>query len=300
MMNEESGFGDLLDQAEQLTAQLEGGSELPRVERNLRQPCEAGRQSWNKSAQIGGCGVDSNDVKASMLLGSKGLTLPKISNKLESLTATKASGPLEPTAAFLKSVTPVYILNAFKKCGISPFDSNLFNDDKDDSITTDHFCPECDLLEESEPSTEQELSSLSTLLLIENKEVELHDGDGDCDVKGKLVHEVIVITEDHLIRPLPRLAVEEDFVLVKFANKRLKFYYVGKVVENRNDDLEYGVSFLRKVTTNTFYLPIVPDVSAVKEDDVKLILPKPYFSGTTSTQQSFFSFSFDFSLVNIR
>ncbi|GAB6021639.1 Nucleoporin nup93, variant 2 [Chamberlinius hualienensis] len=96
MMNEESGFGDLLDQAEQLTAQLDGGSELPRVERNLRQLCEAGRQLWNKSAQIGGVGVDSNDVKASMLLGSKGLTLPKISNKLESLTATKALGPLEP------------------------------------------------------------------------------------------------------------------------------------------------------------------------------------------------------------
>ena len=58
---EMSGFGDLLQQAEQLTADIESGGELPRIERNLHQLAEAGDRLWKKTA--GGVGED-DDVRA--------------------------------------------------------------------------------------------------------------------------------------------------------------------------------------------------------------------------------------------
>ena len=58
---EMSGFGDLLQQAEQLTADIESGGELPRIERNLHQIAEAGDRLWKKTA--GGVGEDA-DVRA--------------------------------------------------------------------------------------------------------------------------------------------------------------------------------------------------------------------------------------------
>ncbi|XP_064611037.1 nuclear pore complex protein Nup93-like [Liolophura sinensis] len=87
------GFGDLLHQAEQLTAEMDSGTDLPRVERNLQQILETGQRLWTRTAQIS---QDATDVKASILLGSKGFDVPRISQKLEGLSAAKTFEPLEP------------------------------------------------------------------------------------------------------------------------------------------------------------------------------------------------------------
>ena len=56
------GFGDLLRDAEQLTADVDSGGELPRVDRNLRQIMETSERLWTKTAQVGT--PDAADVKA--------------------------------------------------------------------------------------------------------------------------------------------------------------------------------------------------------------------------------------------
>lgn len=55
------GFQDLLQRAEQLTADMDTGSDLPRVERNLQQLAEAGQRLWSKTATSLS---DGSDVKA--------------------------------------------------------------------------------------------------------------------------------------------------------------------------------------------------------------------------------------------
>lgn len=90
---EADNFNDLQQQAEQLTAEMESGTDLPRVTRNLAQILEAGERLLSKVAPIS---QDSSDVKASILLGTKGFDVPKISQKLEGLSAAKTFEPLEP------------------------------------------------------------------------------------------------------------------------------------------------------------------------------------------------------------
>eukprot|EP00057_Strongylocentrotus_purpuratus_P013801 XP_011668275.1 PREDICTED: nuclear pore complex protein Nup93-like [Strongylocentrotus purpuratus] len=90
------GFGDLLRDAEQLTADVDTGSELPRVEQTLHQIMETSQRLWTKTAQLGTS--EAADVKASILLGSKGLDIPRISQRLETLSAVKTYEPLEPIA----------------------------------------------------------------------------------------------------------------------------------------------------------------------------------------------------------
>ena len=43
------GFDDLLQQAEQLTTGLDGGAELPRVQRNFQQLLDAGQRLCSKT-----------------------------------------------------------------------------------------------------------------------------------------------------------------------------------------------------------------------------------------------------------
>ena len=95
-----SDFGELLQAAEQLTAEFDpsSSSDLPRVERNLHQIVEAGQQLFAKTSRD----VGSQDVKAAILLGSRGIDLPSITNKLESIstgfaTATEPTEPLRDT-----------------------------------------------------------------------------------------------------------------------------------------------------------------------------------------------------------
>ena len=56
-----AGFGDLVQQAEQLTADMDSGGDLPRVERNLHQIMEAAARMATRAPQLG---QDSTDVKA--------------------------------------------------------------------------------------------------------------------------------------------------------------------------------------------------------------------------------------------
>lgn len=88
-----SSFGDLLQQAEQLTADMDSGWELPRVERNLHQLAEAGQRLWSQTTGVAG---DSAQVKASILLGTKGFDVPRLSEKLDRLDTAKTFEPLEP------------------------------------------------------------------------------------------------------------------------------------------------------------------------------------------------------------
>lgn len=84
---------DLQQQALQLTADMDTGTDLPRVERNLTQILEAGQRLL---AKVGPISQDATDVKAAILLGSKGYDVPKISQKLEGLSASKSFEPIEP------------------------------------------------------------------------------------------------------------------------------------------------------------------------------------------------------------
>ena len=350
--------------------------------------------------------------------------------------------------AFLKSMTPANILNAFKKCGIFPFDRNLFNDDDFmPSMVTDRPCPDCELRRDAGPSIEEQAWSLNALqdrssyenqnepqntsevgpstterintsntqpvcaslkkpieslncpqvgLSLEkqtdplnvpqagpsndlkinqsnqefvspfqfrdpikagprknnrkprklgrsliatdtpekteiqmektvtkkrkevkkkriskhlfqrdseddNDKMELQDNDDDFDcMDDEKENTTNVITENHLSKPLSRQATEGEYILVEFATKKKKLYYVGKVIENRNESLEYCVSFLRKKSTNKFYIPNVPDISTVDECYVKLILPKPRLNGSTTRRQSYFEFAVDLSLLNVQ
>ncbi|KAJ8920594.1 hypothetical protein NQ315_004733 [Exocentrus adspersus] len=61
-----SDFSDLLQEAEKLTSDLEGTTELPKVERSLKQVLEASNDLYSRVAQTG-----AQDIQANLLLGSK-------------------------------------------------------------------------------------------------------------------------------------------------------------------------------------------------------------------------------------
>ncbi|KAL7978699.1 hypothetical protein Chor_013188 [Crotalus horridus] len=79
------GFGELLQQAEQLAAETEGIAELPHVERNLQEIQQAGERLRSRTL-----------TRTSVLLGSRGLDISHISQRLESLSAATTFEPLEP------------------------------------------------------------------------------------------------------------------------------------------------------------------------------------------------------------
>ncbi len=97
-------FGDLLQAAEQLTSEFDpvSTSDLPRVERNLHQIVEAGKQLFAKTSHD----ASSQDVKAAILLGSRGIDLPSISNKLESLSSS-AAAPVAGVGPISESIEPL-------------------------------------------------------------------------------------------------------------------------------------------------------------------------------------------------
>nr|CAI5818512.1 unnamed protein product [Callosobruchus analis] len=135
----------------------------------------------------------------------------------------------------------------------------------------------------------------------EDAEIDFQDSedDYDSDSIGEKENNVSILTHEDLQQPLPGPPQEGEYVLVEFATKKKVLYYVGKILQTRNRDLEYQISFLRQNHQNKFRVPNVPDISFVKEDDVKLILPKPICSGSTSRQQSFYSFPLDLSALNV-
>lgn len=92
-IDDPNDFTSLQQQALQMTADMDTGTDLPRVERNLTQILEAGQRLLSK---VGPISQDATDVKASILLGSKGYDVPKISQKLEGLSAVRTFDSLEP------------------------------------------------------------------------------------------------------------------------------------------------------------------------------------------------------------
>lgn len=114
MMEEDSaGFGELIQQAEQLTAEIDDTG-LPRVTRNLKQIVEEGQQLWSRTALLSA--KDTNEVKASILLGSRGFDLPRASQKLEGLVTASTFEPCEDARetdiqAFLRAERETAILS---------------------------------------------------------------------------------------------------------------------------------------------------------------------------------------------
>uniref|UniRef100_A0A8C5B6E0 Nuclear pore complex protein Nup93 n=1 Tax=Gadus morhua TaxID=8049 RepID=A0A8C5B6E0_GADMO len=112
------GFGELLQQAEQLAAETEAVSELPHVERNLQEIQQAGERL--RSRTLTRTSQDAADVKASILLGSRGLDIFHISQRLESLSAATSFEPLEPVKdtdiqGFLKNERDNALLSAIEE-----------------------------------------------------------------------------------------------------------------------------------------------------------------------------------------
>uniref|UniRef100_A0A8C9Y5L7 Nuclear pore complex protein Nup93 n=1 Tax=Sander lucioperca TaxID=283035 RepID=A0A8C9Y5L7_SANLU len=112
------GFGELLQQAEQLAAETEAVSELPHVERNLQEIQQAGERL--RSRTLTRTSQDAADVKASILLGSRGLDIFHISQRLESLSAATTFEPLEPVKdtdiqGFLKNERDNALLSAIEE-----------------------------------------------------------------------------------------------------------------------------------------------------------------------------------------
>ncbi|XP_069674985.1 nuclear pore complex protein Nup93-like [Periplaneta americana] len=118
----ESDFNELLHAAEQLSAEVEGSGDLPKVERTLRQVLEASTELWSRVTQAG-----AQDIQAHLLLGSKGVDLPQLSQKLDVLSARKTFQPLEPIPdadiqSFLKNEKENAILSIIEETHRSCFD----------------------------------------------------------------------------------------------------------------------------------------------------------------------------------
>lgn len=118
-------FGDLLQRAEQLTANVDTGSELPRIERNIPQLAEASQRLLSKA----NTNLDEHsDVKAALLLSSKGVELPILSQQLQSLNTRRTFEPIEPInetdiAGFLKNEKENAILTVIEDSKRHTFDT---------------------------------------------------------------------------------------------------------------------------------------------------------------------------------
>lgn len=86
-------FDDILQQAEHLTADLDGGNELPRVQRNFQQLRDASQRLRSGTVTT----QDNAQVKASLLLSTQGYEVPRLSDRLKTLaSASQSLETLEP------------------------------------------------------------------------------------------------------------------------------------------------------------------------------------------------------------
>ncbi|CAG9794150.1 unnamed protein product [Diatraea saccharalis] len=134
----------------------------------------------------------------------------------------------------------------------------------------------------------------------QNINVEYQESDEDNEwPDDDIENETICLTENDFTDPLPRPPRKGEFVLVEFSTKKQKVFYIGKVLESRNHNLDYYISYLRKKAHGKYAMPNNPDLSIAKERDIKYILPKPTFGGSTMRQQSYYCFPIDFSNLNV-
>nr|XP_017002661.1 nuclear pore complex protein Nup93-1 [Drosophila takahashii] len=104
----------LLQRAQNLTNEAKAECELPAVERTLQQVLQATTELHSRVTQTGG-----KEIQAHILLGSKGVDLPKLNQKLEALSARKAFEPLDVKAdtdvrTFLKNERENAILSVIE------------------------------------------------------------------------------------------------------------------------------------------------------------------------------------------
>ena len=146
-----SDFSELLQNAEQLTAEFDNvsdtfggtslgtgliGSDLPRVDRSLKQLVEAGQSLFSKTKKDhAGINLGSQDVKASVLLGSRGVDLPGMATRLDTLSSAvtgadrdRAFAPIEPArdtdvAGFLKNERENAILSVIEETRRDTFEN---------------------------------------------------------------------------------------------------------------------------------------------------------------------------------
>lgn len=106
--------------------------------------------------------------------------------------------------------------------------------------------------------------------------------------------------ESDTLPPLCRDPEEGEYVLVEFKAKE-PTYYIGKILTGIDKNQEFEISYLRKSSKvlGKFVLPQVPDLSNVSRGDIKMILPKPTYSGT-KRQQNHLDFAVDLSMLKMR
>lgn len=119
-------FNELLRSAEQLAATVEGSGEMPQVQRNLRQLAEDSDDLWSRTTQTG---TQDAQVQAHLLLGSRGIDLPQITQKLNSLSARRTFEPLDPIAdtdivSYLRNEKENAILSIIERVHKDTFELN--------------------------------------------------------------------------------------------------------------------------------------------------------------------------------
>ncbi|XP_014260633.1 nuclear pore complex protein Nup93-like [Cimex lectularius] len=117
----EPDFSDLVFEAEQLATELEGADEFPKIERSLKQVLEASQTLWSRVSATG-----AQDIQANLLLGTKGLDLPQVTQKLETLSTRRTFEPLEPVPTtdiqnYLKNESENAILQLIESTHFSTF-----------------------------------------------------------------------------------------------------------------------------------------------------------------------------------
>ena len=93
-----------------------------------------------------------------------------------------------------------------------------------------------------------------------------------------------------------------DYVLVFFLGKKNKFYYIGQILKDKDTDGDFEITFLRasRKMPGKFVKPEKADISSVRAEDVKLVLPKPTVFGQTRRQMAHLTFSIGFGSIEIR
>ena len=86
----------------------------------------------------------------------------------------------------------------------------------------------------------------------------------------------------------------DDFVICEFTTKTSKFYYVGRVVKERDSDDELEVDFYRYKGIRFLKPMLVEDVIVVNNDTVKAILKPPMFNGATQRTRNEIIFNVNF------
>lgn len=107
----ETNFDDLLQKAEQLLAEID--LPFPRIERNIKQLYEVGHNLWTRTGYHSS--KDVNEVRASVLLGSKGYDLQKVNQQLDNLNTELSnveSAKVTDIHGFLKNERENGVLSA--------------------------------------------------------------------------------------------------------------------------------------------------------------------------------------------